>query len=66
MLGNDNLIAPYLEWAVATRFAYLNGRWFRVLLELNRSATSFWSMAKKWRLTTSLQCQAYMKGHRIA
>ena len=47
MLGNDHLTAPYLEWAVTTRFAYLNGQWFRVLLELNRSASSFWSMVKE-------------------
>ena len=47
MLGNNNLIDPYLEWAVTTRFAYLNGRWFRVLLELNRSASSFRSMVKE-------------------
>lgn len=47
MLGNESLIAPYLEWAVATRFAYLEGQWFRVLLELNRSASSFWAMVKE-------------------
>jgi hypothetical protein len=47
MLGNNNLVAPYLEWAVTTRFAYLNGQWFRVLLELNRSASSFWSAAEE-------------------
>ena len=38
MLGNKNLIAPYLEWAVATNFAYLSGEWFRVLLEVEGSA----------------------------
>src|SRR6266478_3072258 len=41
MLGNENLVAPYLEWAVATEFAYLSGKWFRVLLEVEESVTSF-------------------------
>src|SRR5205085_12466991 len=42
MADNDNkLIAPYVEWAVATNFAYLPGEWFRVLLELNEPAADF-------------------------
>lgn len=41
MLGNQNLIAPELEWAVATKFAYLRGQWFRVLLEVEESVVSF-------------------------
>src|ERR1700704_1594956 len=43
MLGNQNLIAPYLQWTVATNFAYLRGEWFRVLLEVEKSAVSFWT-----------------------
>src|SRR5258705_12393981 len=42
MLGNENLVAPYLQWAVATKFRYFNGEWFRVLLEVDKSAASFW------------------------
>lgn len=34
-------IAPYVEWAVATDFAYLRGDWFRVLLELDKPAADF-------------------------
>lgn len=41
MLGNASLIAPELEWAVATQFAYLRGQWFRVLLEVEESVVSF-------------------------
>ena len=42
MADNDKkLIAPYVEWAVATNFAYLPGKWFRVLLELNEPAADF-------------------------
>jgi hypothetical protein len=48
MLGNKNLIAPYLEWAVATNFAYLRGEWFRVLLEVEGSAASFASDVEKF------------------
>jgi hypothetical protein len=48
MLGNQNLIAPYLEWAVATNFAYLSGEWFRVLLEVEGSAASFASDVEKF------------------
>jgi hypothetical protein len=40
-LEDEKLIAPYLEWAVLTNFAYLHGDWFRVLLELNEPAASF-------------------------
>jgi hypothetical protein len=35
------LIAPYVEWAVLTNFAYLEGEWFRVLLEIEGSAAAF-------------------------
>jgi hypothetical protein len=42
MLGNENLVNPYLQWAVATKFRYFNGEWFRVLLEVDKSAASFW------------------------
>lgn len=41
MAEQGQLIAPYVEWAVVTKFAYLSGDWFRVLLELNQSAVSF-------------------------
>ncbi len=41
MLGNQSLISPELEWAVATQFAYLRGEWFRVLLEVEESVVSF-------------------------
>lgn len=42
MADNDRkLIAPYVEWAVATNFAYLPGEWFRVLLELDGPAADF-------------------------
>lgn len=41
MPEDGKLIAPYLEWAVLTEFAYLKGDWFRVLLELNEPAWSF-------------------------
>jgi hypothetical protein len=50
MLGNRNLIAPYLEWAVATNFAYLGGEWFRVLLEVEGSAASFASDVEKFAI----------------
>jgi hypothetical protein len=42
MADNDRkLIAPYVEWAVATKFVYLPGEWFRVLLELDEPAADF-------------------------
>ena len=42
MADNDKkLIAPYVEWAIATNFAYLTGEWFRVLLELNEAGGGF-------------------------
>lgn len=41
MLGNDNLVSPAITWAVATDFAYLKGKWFRVLLEVEGSASAF-------------------------
>src|SRR3954462_6814834 len=42
MADNDRkLIAPHVEWAVATKFRYLPGDWFRVLLELDGSAADF-------------------------
>lgn len=41
MLGNDNLFAPAIQWAVATDFAYLKGEWFRVLLEVEGPVASF-------------------------
>jgi len=43
--SDDPLIDPYLEWAVATNFAYLGGvsiKWFPVLLELETTAAEFW------------------------
>jgi hypothetical protein len=41
MTEDGKLIAPYLEWAILTDFAYLDGQWFRVLLEVDGSATGF-------------------------
>lgn len=42
MADNDKkLIAPYVEWAVATQFRYLPGCWFRVLLELDVPVAQF-------------------------
>ena len=42
MADNDRkLIAPYVEWAVATEFRYQPGEWFRVLLELEGSVAKF-------------------------
>ena len=42
MADNDKkLIGPYAEWAVATNFAFLKGKWFRVLLELKEPAAEF-------------------------
>lgn len=41
MLGNDNLASAAITWAVSTDFAYLKGKWFRVLLEVEGSASSF-------------------------
>ncbi len=47
---NDARIDPYLNWAVATDFAYLGGdsvHWFPVLLELDGiSAAEFWAKTK--------------------
>ena len=47
MLGNEDLIAPELEWAVATQFAYLRGQWFRLLLEVEESVVSFVAAVKE-------------------
>src|ERR1700675_2447136 len=47
MLGNENLVAPYLEWAVATEFAYLPGKRFRVLLEVEPSVRFFIAEIKR-------------------
>ena len=47
MLGNENLVAPYLEWAVATEFAYLPGKRFRVLLEVETSVRFFIAEIKR-------------------
>jgi hypothetical protein len=41
MAEDPQLAAPYAEWAVATNFAYLDGDWFQVLLELDGSAALF-------------------------
>jgi subtilase family protein len=41
MAEEGQLFAPYVDWAVATNFAYLPGDRFRVLLELEGSAASF-------------------------
>src|SRR5437660_407275 len=35
----EPVIAPYAEWAIATDFAFLEGDWFRVLLELKVPTT---------------------------
>ena len=49
MADNDHRkpIAPYVEWAVATEFAYLPGEWFRVLLELTGPAADFAEMVER-------------------
>lgn len=50
MAANDQkLIAPYVEWAVATEFAYLPGEWFRVLLELTGPAADFAKQVEEHR-----------------
>jgi hypothetical protein len=41
MAEDGKLIAPYLEWAILTDFAYLDGYWFHVLLEVGGSAAAF-------------------------
>jgi hypothetical protein len=41
MVETRKIFDPYLEWAVATKFAYLSGDWFPVLLEVEPSAASF-------------------------
>lgn len=41
MAEQGSLVAPYLEWAVLTDFAYLDGEWFRVLLEVDGPAAHF-------------------------
>jgi hypothetical protein len=41
MADDKKVIAPYVEWAIATNFAFLKGDWFRVLLELEVPASSF-------------------------
>jgi hypothetical protein len=41
MAEDQGLIAPYLEWAVRTGFAYLDGEWFNVLLEVDGGAARF-------------------------
>jgi hypothetical protein len=41
MAEHGKLVAPYLEWAVLSQFAYLRGDWFWVLLELNEPTASF-------------------------
>jgi hypothetical protein len=41
MAEDGKLIAPYLEWAILTDFAYLDGEWFHVLLEVGQSAAAF-------------------------
>jgi hypothetical protein len=47
---NDARIDPYLNWAIATDFAYLGGdsvQWFPVLLELDGiSSAEFWMKTK--------------------
>jgi hypothetical protein len=49
MAEDKKLIAPYVEWAVMTNFAYLPGEWYRVLLELEGSAASFASKMKRFK-----------------
>jgi hypothetical protein len=41
MADEKRLIAPYLEWAILTDFAYLEGPWFHVLLEIDGPASTF-------------------------
>jgi hypothetical protein len=41
MAEDGKLIAPYLEWAILTGFAYLDKEWFRVLLDVDGSAAAF-------------------------
>lgn len=38
MIEAQHIVDPYLEWAVATKFAYLSGEWFPVLLEVEQPA----------------------------
>ncbi|MFO1110412.1 MAG: S8 family serine peptidase [Bradyrhizobium sp.] len=40
-MAEEKLVAPYVEWAIATNFAFLKGEWFRVLLELKKPASIF-------------------------
>jgi hypothetical protein len=40
-MAERDVFGPYLEWAVATKFAYLSGEWFPVLLEVEQSAAGF-------------------------
>jgi hypothetical protein len=47
MAEHKELIAPYLEWAVSTDFAYLDGEWFSVLLEVDQSVARFAAEAER-------------------
>lgn len=41
MAEKQKLISPYLAWAVRTKFAYLRGDWFWVLLELDGTVENY-------------------------
>ena len=47
MAEDRGLIAPYLEWAVSTKFAFLDAEWFNVLLEVDGSAARFATDAER-------------------
>lgn len=47
MAEHHGFIAPYLEWAVSTNFAYLDGDWFSVLVEVDGSAARFATEAQR-------------------
>jgi len=47
MAEDQELLAPYLKWAVSTKFAYLEGEWFSVLLEVEKGAAHFATEAER-------------------
>jgi len=47
MAEDQGLIAPYLEWAVSTKFAFLDAEWFNVLLEVDGAAARFATDAER-------------------
>jgi len=47
MAEDQELLAPYLKWAVSTKFAYLEAEWFSVLLEVEKGAAHFATEAER-------------------